>query len=73
MTEQKEKLSKDVSYNKKREPLFRVEISTADTAEDGEEMRQMKTAIVNKSGSAKKGVIDMYRFAKENGFFNKEE
>ncbi len=72
MTEQKEKVNKDIKYNKKgREPLFRVEISTADTAEVAEKMRKMKTDLVEHSGTAKQGVIDMYNFAKENGFFDK--
>jgi hypothetical protein len=72
VTDKKEKVSKDIKYNQTgREPLFRVEISTADTAEAAEEMRQMKTALIGKSGTAKQGVIDVYRFAKENGFFDK--
>ena len=62
----------DIKYNKTgREPLFRVEISTAESAEAAEEMRLMKTAIIGKSGTAKQGVIDMYKFAKENGYFGK--
>lgn len=72
MADKKDEVSKDIKYNKKgREPLFRVEISTADTPEAAEEMKQMKVDLVDKSGTAKKGVIDMYKFAKENGYFDK--
>lgn len=71
MTDKKEKVSKDKKYNQKRKPLFRVEASTADTAKDIEKMEQMKTDLIGKSGTAKKGVIDMYDFAKENGYFSK--
>jgi hypothetical protein len=72
VTDKKDKVSKDITYNKKgREPLFRVEISTADTTEAAENMRQMKTDLISKSGTAKQGVIDMYKFAKENSYFGK--
>ena len=73
MTKQKEQfVSKDTKYNKQgREPLFRVEISTADSAETAEEMRQMKVDLIEKSETAKQGVFDMYKFAKENGYFDK--
>ena len=74
MTDKKKKVSSNVKYNKeRREPLFRVEISSADTAEDAEKMRQMKADLIAKSKTAKKGVIDMYDFAKENGYFEKLE
>jgi hypothetical protein len=68
----KRKISQsNIKYNKEgREPLFRVEISTADSAEDAELMREMKAVITAKSGSAKQGVIDIYKFAKGNGYFN---
>jgi hypothetical protein len=70
VTDKQKKASKNIEYNKtSREHLFRVEISSADTAEDAKKMRQMKADIVAKSNNAKKGVIDMYNFAKENGFF----
>jgi len=36
-------------------------------------MRQMKKDIVAHSGSAKHGSVAMYRFAKENGFFDKKD
>lgn len=72
MTKQEKKISKDVKYNKQgREALFRVEITTADSPEVAEEMRQMKTDLVDKSVTAKQGVFDMYKFAKENGYFDK--
>lgn len=72
MTKQEKKISKDVKYNKQgREALFRVEITTADSPEIAEEMRQMKTDLVDKSVTAKQGVFDMYKFAKENGYFDK--
>ncbi len=69
MTEKKEKPNKDLEYNKKRKPILRVEATTADTAEEVAEMDQMKVDLVKHSGSAKQGVIDLYRFAKENNFF----
>ncbi len=70
MADKKKKISKDVKYNKeKREALFRVEITSADTKKEAEEMRQMKNDIIEHSGTAKKGAVDMYRFCKENGFF----
>tara|TARA_R110002050_G_scaffold186406_2_gene320634 strand:+ start:523 stop:738 length:216 start_codon:yes stop_codon:yes gene_type:complete len=71
MADKKEKPNKDLEYNKKRKPILRVEATTADTAEAVEEMDQMKVDLIAHSGTAKKGVIDLYRFAKENGFFNK--
>lgn len=71
MTEKKQSVSKDIVYNKKRIPILRVEATTADTPEDIQEMFQMKNELVDHSGTAKQGVIDMYRFAKENNFFNK--
>lgn len=72
MTDKKDKVSKDVAYNKKRKPFFRVEASTADTAEDIEKMEQMKADLIAKSKTAKKGVIDMYNFAKKHGYFEKD-
>jgi hypothetical protein len=71
MTDKKEKPNKDLEYNKKRIPILRVEATTADSEDEIEEMFQMKDHVIEKSGSAKQGIIDMYRFAKENGFFNK--
>jgi hypothetical protein len=71
MAAQKQKVNKDLAYNKKRKPILRVEATAADTAEDVAEMDQMKVDLVEHSGNAKQGVIDVYRFAKKNGFFNK--
>ncbi|MAW98110.1 MAG: hypothetical protein CMN72_00370 [Sphingomonas sp.] len=71
MKSQNIKVNKDIAYNKKRKPILRVEASTADSEEDITEMEQMKDQLVAHSGNAKQGVIDMYRFAKENGFFDK--
>jgi hypothetical protein len=73
MTKNKEEVNKDLKYNKKRKPIFRVEATTADTEEAAAEMDQMKVDLINHSGTAKKGVIDLYRFAKENGFFIKKD
>jgi hypothetical protein len=71
MNKQKDKESKDSRYNKKRKPILRVEVTTADNTEAVEEMNLMKVELIEKSGTAKKGVIDMYKFAKKNGFFDK--
>lgn len=68
----KTKQNKDHNYNKKRKPILRVETSTADTDEEIEEMKKMKIDIIKHSGTAKKGVIDLYKFAKNNGFFDKK-
>jgi hypothetical protein len=73
MTKQKQKVNKDIEYNKKRKPILRVEATTADTEEEIAEMDQMKVDLVAHSGNAKKGVIDIYRFAKEKGFFSKKD
>lgn len=73
MTDKEKTVSKDTKYqkkyNKKRKPLFRVEVSTADTAEDIKKMEQMKVDLIAKSKTAKKGVIEMYDFAKKKGYF----
>jgi hypothetical protein len=66
------KSPKDKLYNEKRKPILRVEATAADTAEEKAEMDQMKIELVNMSGSAKQGVIDIYRFAKENRYFDKK-
>ncbi len=70
-TTKENKVSKDITYNKKRKPILRVEATTADSDEDVAEMDQMKIDLINHSGSAKQGVIDLYRFAKKNGYFVK--
>lgn len=75
MTKEKKNVSKDIeynkAYNKKRKAILRVEATTADNDEAVAEMDQMKIDLIAHSGSAKKGVIDLYRFAKEKDFFNK--
>lgn len=71
MAKKNDKINKDIEYNKKRKPILRVEATTADTAEALVEMDQMKVDLIEHSGTAKKGVIELYRFAKENGFFDK--
>jgi ABC-type uncharacterized transport system involved in gliding motility auxiliary subunit len=68
MTEQKENESKDLKYNKKRKPLFRVEIVPSDNAEF---LEQIKADLIAKSGNPKQAVIELYEFAKENGYFDK--
>lgn len=70
MTE-KDKVNKDIAYNKKRIPILRVEATTADSEDEIEEMFQMKDDLIDHSGTAKQGVIDLYRFAKKEGFFDK--
>lgn len=70
MTE-KDKVNKDIAYNKKRIPILRVEATTADSEDEIDEMFQMKDDLIEHSKTAKQGVIDLYRFAKENGFFDK--
>ena len=69
---QKVKVNKDIEYNKKRKPILRVEVTTADTEEAVVEMDQMKVDLIEHSGTAKQGVVDLYRFAKEKGFFKKD-
>jgi hypothetical protein len=73
MSDKKNKPSKDILYNKKRKPILRVEATTADTEEAVLEMDQMKADLIEHSGTAKQGVIDIYRFAKEKGFFDKKD
>jgi hypothetical protein len=67
----KSEVNKDKKYNQKRKPIFRVEAVSSDTTEAVQEMYKMKFDIINHSKTAKQGVIDIYRFAKENGFFDK--
>ncbi len=71
MPRPKTPIDNNIAYNKKRKPFFRVEASTADTAEDIAKMEKMKADLIAKSKTAKRGVIEMYDFAKENGFFDK--
>tara|TARA_B100000809_G_scaffold266043_1_gene327048 strand:- start:2984 stop:3202 length:219 start_codon:yes stop_codon:yes gene_type:complete len=72
MADKKEVESKDIKYNKKgREALFRVEITTADSPEAAEKMRKMTPALIAKSGTAKKGFIDLFEWAEKQGYFDK--
>jgi hypothetical protein len=78
MTEKKEEVNKDIKYNKTgREPLFRVEIVKGDSPEFAKEMRDMKGDLLEKSEDdsqiLKKTITDMYKFAKEKGFFIKKD
>jgi hypothetical protein len=57
-------------YNKKRKPILRVEASASDSVDDIKEMNEMKEKLIQHSGNAKQGVIDMYRFSLERGFFD---
>lgn len=66
MNTQKE--SKDSKYNKKRKPLFRVEIVPSD---DFELLEKIKADLIAKSGTPKSGIIELYKFAEENGYFDK--
>lgn len=68
MTSTKDKESKDLKYNKKRIPLFRVEIVPSDNAEL---LEQIKADLIAKSGTPKQAVIELYQFAKESGYFGK--
>lgn len=60
--------SKHDTYNKKRKPLFRVEIVPTD---DAELLEQIKTDFIEKSGTPKQAVIDLHAFAKKHGYFDK--
>lgn len=68
MNDKKEKESKDLKYNKKRIPLFRVEIVPSDNAEL---LEQIKADLIAKSGNPKQAIIELHQFAKENGYFDK--
>lgn len=59
--------SKHVKYNEKRKPLFRVELVPSDNLEL---WKQVKTDLVEKSGSAKAGILEMYQKAKKDGYFD---
>lgn len=66
MSEKKE--SKHDNYNKKRKPLFRVEIALGD---DAALLERIKGALIDKSGTPKQGIIDLYKFAEKLGYFSK--
>jgi len=68
VTKQKDKESKDLKYNKKRIPLFRVEIVPSDNAEL---LEQIKADLIAKSGNPKQAIIELHKFAKDKGYFNK--
>lgn len=61
-----EKPNKHNKYNKKRIPLFRVEIVPTD---DAELLEQIKAALIEKSGTPKQAIIELYDFAKKHGYF----
>jgi hypothetical protein len=67
MTEKKEKVDKDVTYNKKRKPLFRVEIVPSD---DAKLLEQIK-ADMDLLGTPKEALIKMHKELKKHGFFVK--
>jgi len=61
--------SKDIAYNQKRIPLFRVEIVPSDNAQL---LEQIKADLVAKSGTPKKAIIALHQFAKEHGYFDEK-
>ncbi|GHG07940.1 hypothetical protein [Thalassotalea marina] len=62
------KENKHTNYNKKRgsTPL-RVQLTPSDNAELWEEI---KSDLNNKSGNAKLGILELWRYAKKNGYFD---
>jgi len=68
MVEKKDKPNKDLKYNKKRKPLFRVEVVPSDNAEL---LEQIKADLIAKSGNPKQAIIEIHQFAKANGYFDK--
>jgi hypothetical protein len=68
MAEKKQKPNKDLKYNKKRKPLFRVEIVPSD---DADLLEQIKADLVAKSGNPKQAIVELYQFAKNKGYFDK--
>jgi hypothetical protein len=68
MADTKNKSSKDDRYNKKRKPLFRVEIIPSD---DAELLEKIKADLIAKSGYPKQAIIELYKFAKKQGYFDK--
>jgi hypothetical protein len=67
MTDKKEKDNKDATYNKKRKPLFRVEIVPSD---DAKLLEQIK-ADMDLLGTPKEALIKMHTELKKQGFFDK--
>jgi hypothetical protein len=66
MTEKKKNHNKDLEYNKKRKPLFRVEIVPSDNAELLEEIK----ADMDLLGTPKEALIKMHTELKKQGFFD---
>lgn len=62
--------NKDAKYNKKRIPLFRVEIIPSD---DADLLNKIKDDLIKKSVTPKQGIIDMYEFSEKNGYFDNKE
>jgi hypothetical protein len=70
MIEEIKKESKDLKYNKKRKPLFRVEIVPSDNAEL---LEKIKADLIVKSGNAKQAIIDLHAFAEGHGYFDSKK
>jgi hypothetical protein len=68
MKKELKKTSKHNNYNKKRQPLFRIEIVPSD---DTELLQKIKADFIEKSGTPKQAVIDLYEFARQHGYFDK--
>jgi hypothetical protein len=67
MSNKKENVNKDAMYNKKRKPLFRVEIVPSD---DAVLLVQIKTDM-DLLGTPKEALIKMHAELKKQGFFDK--
>lgn len=69
MANKKQATTKDLIYNKKRIPLFRVEIIPSD---DAKLLIQIKEDM-KLLGTPKEAIIKMHKKLKEQGFFVKEK
>ncbi len=71
MTDKKEDkaTTKHTKYNQKRQSLFRIEIVPSD---DEVLMKKMKEDMIAKSRDPKAALIQMYQFALDNGYFDKD-
>ncbi|WP_137297182.1 hypothetical protein [Psychromonas sp. SP041] len=67
MTSPQQPKNKHETYNKKRIPLFRVEIVPSD---DAVLLEKIKADFISKSGSPKQAVIDLHSFATKHGYFD---
>lgn len=67
MTNNKEIEDKDKKYNKKRIPLFRIEIVPSD---NDALLKQIKADFIEKSGTPKQAIIEIHDFAKKLGYFD---